>query len=315
MKALITGSNGLLGSALRKELGENHIYHTRHDCDLRNYNDTNLYFHRTLISLPTLTEAYPNTLIHCAARVGGVQANMNDNKGFFNENNWINNNIVDNAIKYNFKNVINILSTCVFPDENIKYPLTADQIDIGKPHPSNHGYSYSKRLLYYNTKYAREVTGNNWISIIPNNIYGENDNFNLEGGHLVPALIRKGYEAHLTGGDFVVWGDGSALRQFIYSQDLAKIILWAIDNWKSDAPMMAVNEAEYSIKQIVNIIADRFKIPQEKIKFDTTKPKGQFRKPAASDVPIDFDFTKIEDGINKTIDWYISNQNNARKKL
>lgn len=304
MKTLITGSNGLLGTALKKELGKGHIYHTRKDCDLLNFEKTNLFFYENKGC---------DTLVHCAARVGGVQANMDDNLGFFHDNLIINNNVIDNAIKYNIKNVVTILSTCVFPDKEVIYPLTADQIDKGKPHPSNHGYSYVKRLLYYNTKYTREVTGNNWISVIPTNIYGENDYFNLRNSHLVPALIKKAYEASITGEDFMVWGDGTPLRQFIYSEDLAKVVLWAIDNWGSEAPMMAVNDKEYSIKQIVDVIAYRFQIPNKKIKLDTTKPNGQFRKPAKSDVPSDFKFTPLEEGINKTIDWFIENVEKIRK--
>ena len=306
MKAIITGSNGLLGSALKKQLGENHIYHTRKDCDLLKLKQTSLYF---------LAKKFENadTLIHCAAKVGGVQANMNNNQKFFYDNISINSIVINSAIKCNFKNVVNILSTCIFPDKEVTYPLTADQIDNGKPHSSNHGYSYAKRLLYHSTKYAREVTGNNWISIIPTNIYGPNDNFNLENSHLVPALIRKAFEASKTGQDFVVWGDGTPLRQFIYSEDLAKIIIWAIDNWNSGTPMMAINETEYSIKQIVDIIADRFQISQERIKFDTDRPNGQFRKPAKTDVPSDFKFTSIEEGINKTIDWFIQNFDQIRE--
>jgi len=307
MKVLVTGSNGLLGSALKNNLGEGHIYHTRQDCDLRKTQSVFAYF-----LLKSLRDA-PDTIIHCAAKVGGVQANMNNNTGFFFDNFAINNNVVDCSLHFGCKNVVNILSTCVFPDKEVTYPLTVDQIDNGKPHPSNHGYAYSKRLLYYTTKYAREVTGNNWISIIPNNIYGENDNFNLEEGHLIPALIKKAYDASITGEDFIVWGDGTPLRQFIYSDDLAKIILWAIENWRSGVPMMAVNEIEYSIKEIVDIIANRFKIGQERIKYDTTKPMGQFRKPAKSDIPKDFHLTGIEEGINKTIDWFIKNESIIRK--
>lgn len=307
MKALITGSNGLLGSALKKELGENHIYHTRKQCDLLKDIEVNHYF------AGIYNNENIDTIIHCSAKVGGVQANINNNKGFFLENIIINNNIIDNAIIYDFKNVVTILSTCVFPDKEIIYPLTADQIDNGKPHPSNHGYSYAKRLLYYSTKYAREVTGNNWISIVPTNIYGANDNFNFENSHLIPALIRKAYVASKTGQDFIVWGDGTPLRQFIYSEDLAKIILWAIENWNSGTPMMAINEKEYSIKEVVDIIANRFGIPQERIKYDTTKPNGQFRKPAKSDIPSNFTFTSLEDGLNKTIDWFENNIEQIRK--
>jgi len=307
MKAIVTGSNGLLGSALKNNLGEGHIYHTRQNCDLLRTNEVNSYFSELSSKNP------PDTIIHCAARVGGVQANMDNNKGFFLENLYINNAIIGAAVVYDYKNVVNILSTCIFPDKEVIYPLTADQIDNGTPHPSNHGYSYSKRLLYHSTRYCREVTGNNWISIIPNNIYGENDNFNLEKGHLVPALIRKAHEASISGEDFIVWGDGTPLRQFLYSDDLAKVILWAIENWDSGVPMMAVNETEYSIKQIVDVIANRFKISQDRIKYDITKPKGQFRKPAKSDIPKEFKLTGIEEGLNKTIDWYLKNINNFRK--
>ena len=308
MKILVTGANGLLGSALKKTLGNGHIYHTREKCDLSKSKETLNFFEKY-----ALENNPPDTIIHCAAKVGGVQANMSNNEDFFLQNFLISNNVTECAIKFNYKNVVNILSTCVFPDKEVVYPLTADQIDNGIPHPSNYGYSYSKRLLHYTTKYCREVTKNNWISIIPNNIYGAEDNFNLEKGHLVPALIRKAYNASITGEDFVVWGDGTPLRQFIYSDDLANVILWAIDNWNSGVPMMAVNEKEYSIKEVAEIIANRFKINQNKIKYDIDKPKGQYRKPAKSDIPKELNLTEFEDGINKTIDWYLKNINNFRK--
>ncbi len=301
MKAIVTGSNGLLGSAIKNELGENHIYLTREICNLVHENHVNNCF---LKIYSEHSKEQPDTIIHCAAKVGGVQANMDNNKGFFLTNIAIDNNVIKAALSTNCKNVVTILSTCIFPNKNITYPLTANQINNGAPHPSNHGYAYAKRLLHYTTEFAREVTGNNWISIVPTNIYGENDFFSLRDGHLIPALIRKGYEASLTGGDFVVWGDGSPLRQFIYSKDLAKVILWAIDNWKVKSPMMAVNEKEYSIKEVASIIAERFNIPEKRIKYDTSKPNGQFRKPAATDISNDFKLTPLDEGINKTIDWF-----------
>lgn len=308
MKAIVTGSNGLLGSALKTRLGENHIYHTRKECDLLSKTQTLQYFFK----VQSLNKGV-DTIIHCAAKVGGVQANMDNNKGFFLDNVLINNNVIEYALNSDLKNIVSILSTCVFPNDGVVYPLTADQIDNGVPHPSNHGYSYAKRLLYHTTKYAREVTGNNWISIIPTNLYGSNDNFDLRNSHLVPALIRKGYEASASGDDFMIWGDGAPLRQFVYSEDMADIISWAIENWHSGIPMMAINETEYSIKDVVDIIANRFKISQNRIKYDASKPSGQFRKPAKSDVPKDFKFTSLEEGINKTIDWYIDNVDSARK--
>lgn len=306
MKAIVTGSNGLLGSAIKNNMRGDHIYHTRKDCDLTNSSAVDKYFENI-----SYIKNKSNTILQCGAKVGGVLGNMNNNKLFFEENIKIDENILRNAYQYDYENVVTILSTCIFPDK-ANYPLTIDQLDNGAPHGSNYGYSYAKRLLAYKTKIYREMVGKNWISIVPNNLYGEHDNFHLENAHLVPALIRKAYESTLTGENFIVWGNGSPLRQFTFSDDMAKIIFWAIDNWKSGQPLMAINEQEYSIKEVVQIITKRFNIPDNKIVFDTTKPSGQFRKPAKSDIP-DWKFTSLEEGINKTIDWFIENYDNIRK--
>jgi len=303
-KILITGSKGLLGSSLVKNIerkGDVVISHTRNEVDLLKEFDTNKFFY----------DNKPDTVIHCAAKVGGVLANMNDNKGFFNDNIAINNNVLRCSLNEDVENVVSILSTCIFPNKGVSYPLTSNQLDLGEPHPSNKGYSYAKRLLYYQTKMYRNYTEKNWISVIPTNIYGENDNFNLENSHLIPALIRKAYESSLSEDDFIVWGDGTPLRQFVHSDDLSELILWSIDNWKKEEPFMAINEKEYSIKEIALIIADRFNI-LNKIKFDNTKPNGQFRKPAKSDYP-DFEFINLEEGLNKTIDWFLDNYDTIRK--
>jgi GDP-L-fucose synthase len=305
MKTIVTGSNGLLGSALKKELGEGHLFLTRKDVELTDYSGVNEFFKDK-----TKDNGY-NTLIHSAALVGGVVANMNATKSFFDKNVDIDHNVLRNCYKNDYDNVVTILSTCIFPDK-ATYPLTIDQLDNGRPHDSNYGYAYAKRLLAYQTKMYREVTNKNWISIVPTNLFGMGDNFNLEKSHIIPALIRKAHEANINNTDFIIWGDGSPLRQFVFSEDMAKIILWAIDNWKSGVPMIAVDEKEYSIKEIAHIIAERFNISNDRIKFDTSKPNGQHRKPAKSDL-VDFKFTPIEDGINKTVDWYLNNQETIRR--
>jgi GDP-L-fucose synthase len=306
MKSIVTGSSGLLGSALKRKLGESHLYLSSKDLDLKDFSTT----HSVIAHLRDKCD----TIIHCAAKVGGVKANMENNDLFFWENYQMNNNILESAYKSNYKNFVSILSTCIFPDD-IEYPLTADKINLGAPHPSNYGYAYAKRMLGYQTStFGNMIQESNWISIVPTNLYGSDDNFNLNDSHLIPALIRKAYDASLSGDDFVVWGDGSPLRQFVYSDDMAKIILWAIDNWKDNNPLMAVNEKEYSIKEVATIIAKRFEIPDNKIIFDNTKPNGQHRKPAKSDVSW-FEFMSLEDGINKTIDWFIENYNTKNIRL
>lgn len=307
---IITGSTGLLGTALKQEMDNDGLSYSEYKRKI--LGDLSIPRNiKTYINTIKQTKPETDTLIHCAAKVGGVLANMNDNDGFFKENVAINNNVLQTALDNDIENLVSILSTCIFPNDNITYPLTVDQLDNGAPHNSNPGYSYAKRLLYYQTKMYRNYTGKNWISVIPTNIYGKNDNFNLESSHLIPALIRKAYEASKTGNNFVVWGDGTPLRQFIYSKDLSEQILWAIENWKSDKPFMAINETEYAISDIANIIADRFGL-LNKIVFDKTKPNGQSRKPAKTDV-IDYKFTPLEEGLNETIDWFIKNYKNIRK--
>jgi GDP-L-fucose synthase len=300
-KIIVTGGNGLLGSAIRN----------KKDCTFFTRKEMNLETDSFSDFLNSKEDI--NTIIHCAAKVGGVGANMNNNFDFFQKNIKIDQNVLNACLEKKIDNVVTILSTCVFPDK-VEYPLTAEKIDLGAPHFSNYGYSYAKRLLYYQTKMYRNVVDKNWISVIPTNLYGANDNFNLENSHLIPALIRKAYEASISGDDFIVWGDGSPLRQFVYSEDMADIIIWAVENWKSENPLMAVNEREYSIKEVAMIIANRFGISENKIIFDKTKPNGQFRKPAKSDVNW-FEFTPLEEGLNKTIDWFVENYNTDNIRL
>lgn len=306
MKILVTGSNGLLGSALKKVLGHNHIYHTRKDVDLTDNEKTQQYFKKMI------EQEGVDTVIHAAAKVGGIIANMKSNQSFFLENYKINNNVVSSCSFFGIQNFVNILSTCIFPNENVNYPLTPDQIDFGAPHPSNYGYSYAKRLSGYETKIMRNVLKKNWYSIVPTNLYGPNDNFNLENSHLIPGMIHRAYLSKINNDKFVVWGDGTQLRQFVYSEDLAKLIIWSLENWKKETHCMIINEPEISVSEIANIIKKRFGIDDSDLIYDTSKPKGQLRKPAKTDVG-HYEFKKIDDGINETIDWFLSNIENLRK--
>jgi GDP-L-fucose synthase len=306
MKVLVTGSNGLLGSALKSILGEGHVYHTRQDCDLLNFEDTKNFIKKSV------EEKNVDTIIHCAALVGGVKANSDNNDKFFYQNYVINSNVIKSSYELGIPNFVNILSTCIFPDKEVTYPLTKSQIDLGRPHDSNYGYSYAKRLSGYETKIFRNLSNSNWISIVPTNLYGPNDNFNLENSHLIPGMIHRAYLSKLNNENFTVWGDGKALRQFVYSEDLAKLIIWCLENWKSEDYCMLVNPKEISVMEIAKIITKKFNIDENKIVFDKSKPSGQFRKPAVSDVEW-YEFTDLNLGIENTIDWFIKNYENSRK--
>lgn len=305
MKILVTGSTGLLGSAFKNILGDNHIFHTRKDADLLDSKATHEYLRYQI------QDNGVNTVIHAAAIVGGLQANLDGNDRFFEENLRINSNVLNSCFDLRVDNFVNILSTCIFPHEGITYPLTKDQIDNGPPHPSNSGYAYAKRLGGHQTKILGEVLEKNWFSVVPTNLYGPNDNFNLRTSHLVAGMIHRAYLCKRNNEKFTIWGDGSPLRQFIYAEDLAKMILWALDNWNSNDHFMAVNIEELSVMDVANIICDLMEIPNEDIIFDPNKPKGQFRKPAASDLE-EFSFKPFKEGIKETIEWLKNNYDKAR---
>ena len=306
-KYLITGSDGLVGSALKKILGDNHVYHTRKNAELTDRKQTLDYINYQV------KHNGVDTIINCAAKVGGVQANMKNNKGFFIDNFLLNNNVIEASFKNEIPNFVNILSTCIFPDENITYPLTANQINNGAPHHSNHGYAYAKRLAGYETNIVKNVLNSNWVSVIPTNVYGRHDNFHLEEGHMIPAMIHRAYLANKNKEKMVIWGDGSPLRQIIYSDDLAKLILWSLENWEDEEPFMAINPNEITILEIAKEICKNFNINDDDLIFDSEKPKGQHRKPAASNAPSEFKFTELSDGITETINWFLENYPNVRK--
>jgi GDP-L-fucose synthase len=225
----------------------------------------------------------------------------------------INNNVIESSFKNEIPNFVNLLSTCIFPDKNITFPLTPNQIDNGEPHFSNHGYAYSKRIAGYQTNIIKKVLNANWISVIPTNVYGINDNFHLDDGHMIPAMIHRAFLSKKNNEKMVIWGDGSPLRQVIYSEDLAKLIVWSLDNWKSNEPFMAINEQEQSILNIAKIICNSFDIDDNNVIFDLEKPMGQHRKPSISNAPSDFKFTELEVGIQKTVEWFKENYKNIRK--
>ena len=299
-KVLITGGYGMVGSAM-----ESQIKLSRETCDLTNPKQTEKLFQ--LIK--------PDGVIHCAGKVGGIGGNSNYKGEYFYDNLMINTNVIEASRKAGVKNLVAFLSTCVFPDK-VKYPLTVDQIQLGEPHKSNYPYAYAKRMADVQIRAYREQYGINYTSIIPSNIYGPNDNFSLEHGHVMPMLIHKLYLAKQNKTDFVVWGSGKPLREFIYSKDIAKIAEWALFNYEGTDPLIISGDEEISIKDLVGLLVDEFKF-KGKVIFDKTKPDGQLRKPSDNskikELLPDFEYTPFEQGIKETANWFIENYNESRK--
>eukprot|EP00527_Entomoneis_sp_CCMP2396_P000264 CAMPEP_0198140010 /NCGR_PEP_ID=MMETSP1443-20131203/3242_1 /TAXON_ID=186043 /ORGANISM="Entomoneis sp., Strain CCMP2396" /LENGTH=324 /DNA_ID=CAMNT_0043802317 /DNA_START=86 /DNA_END=1060 /DNA_ORIENTATION=- len=313
MVVMVTGGSGLVGSAIKNYVAEDTkddetwIFLSSKDGDLRKRDDTEKIF-----------EKYkPTHVIHLAAKVGGLFANMAQKVEFFRENILINDNIMECSRIYKVAKLVSFLSTCIFPDKTT-YPIDETMMHNGPPHSSNEGYAYAKRLIdTMNRAYAEEYNCN-FTSIIPTNIYGPDDNFSIENGHVIPGLIHKCYLAKKNNTPFTIWGSGTPLRQFIYSRDLAELTVWVMRDYNDPTPItLSVDEeAEVSIKDAALAVVKAMKFEGEVI-FDTSKADGQFKKTAANKklrkLKPDYEFTTIDEGIQKAVDWFIENYETLRK--
>lgn len=257
----------------------------------------------------------PEGIIHCAAKVGGIKGNMNNQAEYLYNNLLINTNIIERARLFSVKKLIFFSSTCVFP-ASCEYPLNSNMIELGPPHDSNYGYAYSKRIGGTMIKAYREQYGLNYFTVIPCNVYGPNDNYDLENGHVIPSLIHKFFIAKELGEDVTIWGSGNQLREFIFSKDVAKLTEMLYEDCDSSDPVILSPGYEISIKDLVETIAKIFDF-KGKIIYDTSKPEGQFRKPSDNSViksmyP-DFKFTPIVEGLEESIEFFIKNYPNVRK--
>jgi GDP-L-fucose synthase len=311
---MVTGGSGLVGAAIRdyiEESGalqnETWVFLSSKEGDLRVRKDTEAIF-----------EKYrPTHVIHLAAKVGGLFANMAAKVEFFRENILINDNVMECCRIYKVKKLVSFLSTCIFPDKT-SYPIDETMLHDGPPHPSNEGYAYAKRLIdTMNRAYAEEY-GCNFTSIIPTNIYGPHDNFNIQNGHVIPGLIHKCYIAKRDNTPFTIWGSGTPLRQFVYSRDLAELTVWVMREYHDPTPItLSVDERdEVSIKDVALAVAEAMKFEGEVV-FDSSKADGQFKKTAANHklrkLKPEYQFTTMQDGIQKAVDWFVANYDTARK--
>tara|TARA_R110000772_G_scaffold109958_1_gene213361 strand:- start:21 stop:950 length:930 start_codon:yes stop_codon:yes gene_type:complete len=307
-KILVTGSEGLVGSHINGAIGL-----TSKNCDLRNTEETEQCFNYYLKN--NKPEHEIDGVIHCAGKVGGLGNNMNHKGEFYYDNIMINTNVIESARKAGVNNLVCFLSTCVFPD-NVEYPLTEDKIHQGTPHKSNYGYAYAKRMADIQIRTYREQYGVNYKCVIPTNIYGPNDNFSIENGHVIPSLIHKCYLAKKNNSPFTIWGTGTPLREFIYAKDIAKLTEWVLYNYTEDEPIILSTSKEVSIQGVVELIVELMEFEGEII-WDNSKPDGQFRKPSSNAkikkyLP-DFEFTSLRDGLKETIEWFNKNYPNIRK--
>lgn len=283
------------------------ILYITQDADLTNREETRALFERV----------NPTHVIHLAAFVGGLFRNLKYNLDFFRINLQINDNVLHTAFERKCEKVISCLSTCIFPDKTT-YPIDETMVHNGPPHDSNFGYSYAKRMIDVQNKGYQAQHGVKFTSVIPTNVFGPHDNFNMQDGHVLPGLFHKIHNAKRDGTPFVIWGTGSALRQFIYSRDLARLFLWTMREYNEIDPIiLSVDEKdEVSIKEAAEAIIKAADFKGE-VQYDRTKADGQHKK-TASNLKLrkylpDFKFTPFEVAIQETYDWFEKNYETARK--
>lgn len=313
-RILVTGGSGLVGSAIRniasgEEFREDEewIFTTYHDADLTDTMQTKALFERIR----------PTHVVHLAAMVGGLFRNLKYNLDFLRMNIQINDNVLHASHDAGVKKVVSCLSTCIFPDETT-YPIDETMVHSGPPHDSNFGYSYAKRMIDVLNRAYNQQHGCLFTSVIPTNVFGPNDNFSIDDGHVLPGLIHKVWLAQKTGQPFVVWGTGSPRRQFIYSLDLARLFIWVLRNYDEIDPIILSvgEEDEVSIKEVAEMIVEAMNFNGE-VLYDLSKADGQFKKTASNaklmKLRPDFKFTPIKQAVKDTCDWFIANHDTARK--
>jgi len=291
--------------------GEQWYFASSKDADLRDAEETAALFDRVK----------PTHVIHLAAFVGGLYRNMRQKVEFFRWNVQMNDNVMEQCRLHGVRKLVSCLSTCIFPDKTT-YPIDESMLHLGVPHASNEGYAYAKRMVEVATRLYREEYKSPFVTIIPTNVYGPHDNFNVEDGHVIPGLVHKCHTAKAEGGTFSVWGTGSPLRQFIFSRDLARLMVFAMREYDSaDSLILSVGEEdEVSIGDVARHVASAAGY-EKGLAFDRSKSDGQHKKTAsngrlksilASRYP-SFAFTPIEEGIKETVEWFAEHFDVARK--
>lgn len=295
MNILVTGGSSMVGKHLSKILPQAK-YITSKDCDLKDLNATLKYFNNNK----------PDLVIHLAAKVGGILDNIKNPVSFFEDNVLINTNVLKASFSSGADNFIGVLSTCIYPDKLKKnqYPVTENLLHEGPPTKTNFSYGYAKRCLEVQIRAYNEQYGTKYSSIIPCNLYSQHDHFEGDKAHFLSSLIAKIHDAKVNNKKYIqLFGSGKPLRQFMYAEDLAKAIALSINNSNSFCYNVCTPENK-SIKEIAEIALKARDAEHLKIKWDKTKPDGQFRKDASSqkfltDYP-DFKFTSLFEGIQKT---------------
>ncbi|MCH9631544.1 MAG: GDP-L-fucose synthase [Chlamydiia bacterium] len=304
----VAGHNGLVGSAvlnrLRSEGYENLIVRTSKELDLRNRDDVTRFF----------TEECPEYVYLCAAKVGGIYANATQPAEFIYDNLMIQCNVIDESYRSNVKKLLCLGSSCIYP-KSCSQPIKESNLLAGPLEKTNEAYAIAKiaglkMCSYYNKQY-----GTNFISCMPTNLYGPNDNYHGENSHVIPALIKKFHKAKEEKlAEVTVWGTGTPKREFMHVDDLARALVLLMDEYNSSEIINVGCGRDISIRSLAHLIKDIVGY-EGKIVFDASKPDGTPRKYLDVRKLDKLGFMpmySIQGGLKDAYDWYKVNINNTR---
>ena len=303
---LITGGSGFLGSHLvskLKKLGASVIAPSHTDYDLVKLGDVRRMYDENPCDM----------VIHLAAKVGGIGANREHPGSFFYDNLMMGTQLMHEAYLRKVPKFVALGTVCAYPKHT---PVPFKEADLwnGYPEETNAPYGLAKKMMLVQSQGYRDEYGFNSIFLLPVNLYGPGDNFDPNSSHVIPALIKKCVDAVDRGDkEIVVWGDGSASREFLYVEDAAEAIILAAEKYNKSDPVNIGSSYEITIKDLVVIIAKQTGF-MGRIAWDTTRPNGQpRRKLDVSRAKKEFGFeshTTFKEGLKATIDWYNTNKDN-----
>ena len=311
-RVFIAGAQGMVGSSIKRNLESKHyneIYWVRRkNCDLRNRIQVDQYFQ----------QAKPEYVFVAAAKVGGIVANRDYPADFIYDNLMIQSNIIDAAYRNGVKKLVFLGSSCIYP-KMAKQPITEDELLSGYLESSNDAYAIAKIAGMRMCRAYRQQYGFNAISLMPTNLYGPNDNFDLESSHVLPALIRKCHEGKDNisvdmGGPYMhpidLWGDGSPMREFLHVDDLAEACYKCMQDYEGEEHINVGTGEDVTIKEAATTIADVVGFTGG-FNWDTSKPNGTPRKVLNIDRIKSLGWEpkiSFKKGVESTYKWYLENE-------
>ncbi len=303
-KIYVAGHKGMVGSAIVRELEKkgykNIIKRNSKELDLRNQNKVEEFFNKET----------PDVVILAAAKVGGIEANRNNLYGFLIENLQIETNVITSAYNNGVKNFMFLGSSCIYPRE-AQQPLNEDYLLTGPLEPTNEGYAISKIAGLKACEYINKEKGLNYLSVMPTNLYGINDNFDSKNSHVISAILQRMHKAKINKEPFVeIWGTGKPYREFLYVDDMAEGTIFVLENYTGKTFVNIGTGKDMTIKELAETIKEVVGYEGE-LKFDTSKPDGMYKK--------QLDISKIQqlgwkpkislkDGLTKMYQWYLKNE-------